>query len=40
MKTSEEAADADLIAAVLEGSEPAFGHLLERYGSGSPGRTL
>ena len=31
LKISEEAADADLIAAALEGSELAFGHLLERY---------
>ena len=31
MKTSEEAADADLIVAVLEGSEGAFGQLMERY---------
>ena len=31
LKISKEAADADLIAAVLDGSEPAFGHLLERY---------
>jgi RNA polymerase sigma-70 factor (ECF subfamily) len=31
LNISKEAADADLIAAVLEGSETAFGHLLERY---------
>ncbi len=31
LKISEEAGDADLIAATLEGSEPAFAHLLDRY---------